>query len=136
MDPAFDPISHPHIDIIDALLDTLDAETIRGIDHSFLYAVYAAKLDEALVLIQKQQAYGPNNIARPPSGITPETALLVRINDKLQRLGNLLSSDNDSPPGSEPRLDSWGDLSNYGTIGGLVDRGLWPGLDRGGAPHA
>lgn len=100
----------------------------EAVGPGFIEAVAAAKLAEAELLIEKQAAYGPNNIARPPHGITPQAALLVRINDKLQRLGNLLERDVTSPEGSEARADTWIDVANYGTIGRLVEDGGWPGL--------
>lgn len=99
-----------------------------GVD--FIDAVLAVKVREARVLIEKQAAYGPYNIARPPHGISPQVALTVRCNDKVQRLGTLLSADDATPAGSESRADSWGDLANYGSIGTMVEEGTWPGLDR------
>lgn len=108
----------------------VDGALVEQVGEKFVSDVLATKMDEALVLIQKQAAYGPDNIGRPPHGISPEVALVVRSNDKMQRLGTLLSSGNAQPPGSESRLDSWGDLANYGSIGTMVETGRWPGLRR------
>ena len=105
-----------------------DEATLEAVGEQFVLDVLDLKSHEALVLVEKQFSYGPHNIGRPPSGVSPETAVLVRLNDKLQRLGTLLSSGTAQPPGSESRLDSWGDLSNYGTIGTMLELGLWPGL--------
>lgn len=108
---------------------TITDDVYGRVGAQFVTDVLQAKLAEAVVLIEKQAAYGPYNIARPPHGITPAVALAVRINDKVQRLGTLLAADDAAPAGSESRFDTWGDISNYGTIGGLVEGGAWPGLD-------
>ena len=112
-----------------SVTEEVSHDTAARVGAGFIYDVLVAKLAEARVLIEKQAAYGPYNIARPPHGITPEVALAVRINDKVQRLGTLLTADDAAPAGSESRLDSWGDIANYGTIGTLVEEGRWPGLD-------
>lgn len=108
---------------------TFDRATIDAVTGGFIDEVISRKMDEARVLVEKQQAYGPYNIARPPNGVTPQIALVVRINDKLQRLGTLLSSGNANPTGSEARRDTWGDGANYFTIGGMLEDGVWPGQD-------
>jgi len=119
-------------DVIGKLrIPALLAETV-GVQ--FCQHVLLTKAREALVLLEKQAAYGPHNIGRPPTGISPEVALTVRINDKVQRLGTLLATANAIPQGSEPRKDAWLDISNYGTIGTLVETGRWPGLQRDGKP--
>ena len=109
------------------LPDTL----IQDVGEDFVHAVLYRKVAiEAKLLMEKQAAYGPANIANPPSGITPQAALLVRINDKVQRLGNLLFGSVAKPVGSEARADSWPDGANYFTIGGMVDVDrTWPTLN-------
>jgi len=106
---------------------------VQDVGEDFVHAVLRRKVAiEAKLLIEKQAAYGPSNIANPPSGITPQAALLVRINDKVQRLGNLLFGDVSKPVGSESRADSWPDGANYFTIGGMVDVDeSWPTLGKG-----
>ena len=111
-------------------LDFADS-TVEAVGDDFITEVIRRKLAEARVLIEKQEAYGPYNIARPPNGITPEVALVVRINDKVQRLGTLLTAGNANPTGSEARSDTWGDGANYFTIGGMLEDGKWPGMDLG-----
>lgn len=108
----------------------VDEALVEQVGERFISDVLAIKTDEAMVLIQKQAAYGPHNIGRPPHGISPEVALIVRSNDKLQRLSTLVSAGEAQPAGSESRLDTWGDLSNYGSIGTMVETGRWPGLRR------
>jgi hypothetical protein len=114
---------------------TLPPSVVESVGNDFVVSVLHRKVTvEARLLIEKQAAYGPANIANPPSGITPQAALLVRINDKVQRLGNLLFGDVSKPVGSESRDDSWPDGANYFTIGGMVDvDGTWPTLGKGKA---
>jgi hypothetical protein len=107
------------------LLDCIPKSLILNVGDRFARVVMEEKMAEALVLLQKQAAYGPHNIGRPPNGVSPQVALVVRINDKVQRLGTLLSSGEQSPQGSEPRLDTWGDIANYGTIGTIIEKTLW-----------
>jgi len=111
----------------------IDSGTADRVGEPFIERVLDAKLAEAAVLIEKQAAYGPHNIGRPPHGISPQVALVVRINDKIQRLGSLLSAGTTQPAGSEARVDTWGDIANYGTIGTLVETGQWPGVEGGDA---
>lgn len=93
---------------------------------AFALDMQVRKQQELDVLLQKQRDYGPFNIARPPSGITPEVALAVRINDKLQRLGNLLAAG--YGPSNESLADTALDIANYGTILSSVLEREWPGL--------
>lgn len=92
---------------------------------AFTLEVVDRKIAEAIVLLEKQLDYGPHNIGRPPSGITPEVALIVRMNDKLQRAGNLTATGRD-PAVAESLSDTAGDFANYGTIFGMVLDGVWP----------
>ena len=80
----------------------------------------AISLNCIAVLDSKQQDYGPRNIAD-----FGELGVLVRVNDKLQRLRNLLEKGADKAK-HEAKNDSWLDLSNYGIIGYLIATGAWP----------
>ena len=106
----------------------LKHDTVSRVGETFVTDTLDVKLREAELLIHKQSAYGPHNIGRPPHGIAPEVALVVRLNDKLQRLSTLLAASDGQPRGSESRLDSWLDVSGYGTIGTLLETGRWPGV--------
>lgn len=117
-----EPIRNAEIDIV------FDFDHVERVGEQFIADVLRAKAEEAKVLVLKQAAYGPDNIGKPPHGISPEVALTVRINDKVQRLSTLLTAGDSQPAGSEARTDTWGDIANYGTIGTLVEAGLWPGL--------
>jgi len=74
------------------------------------------------LLIAKQIDYGAGNINNAFGG--PINGLLVRLGDKFERLKNLFSKGH--TPQNESIEDSFKDLANYGVIGLMVQRGLWP----------
>ena len=74
------------------------------------------------ILVSKQMDYGPYNISRAPGGAI--NGLLVRMNDKMERLKNLYYSDGD--PQNESLEDSFVDIANYAVICLMVRRGVWP----------
>ena len=71
-------------------------------------------------LDRKQQDYGAGNISA-----FGELGLLVRCNDKIERLKNLHKTGRMTDPANESVTDSWLDLSNYGLIAVLVRTGVW-----------
>ena len=79
---------------------------------------------------KKQMDYGPSNIAMGTSLRTKEDrrlsliGLIVRINDKIQRLMNLVVKHNRDAQ-NEPVMDAFKDLSVYGIIAQIVDNGKW-----------
>jgi hypothetical protein len=78
----------------------------------------ALALRNVQVLDSKQLDYGSANIAD-----FGEYGVLVRANDKVARLKNLLT--NVASPRNESIEDSWLDLSNYSIIAVLCRRGDW-----------
>jgi hypothetical protein len=76
------------------------------------------------VLVQKQKDYGPRNISQAPGG--PINGLLVRMNDKIQRLINLTYK-NGEAPNNEAIRDSYEDLANYCVIALMVLDSNWEG---------
>tara|TARA_B100000424_G_scaffold270881_1_gene271499 strand:+ start:2005 stop:2433 length:429 start_codon:yes stop_codon:yes gene_type:complete len=79
---------------------------------------------------RKQMDYGPSNISMG-TGVgeainkkLSTTALVIRINDKVQRLLNLVVS-NDRDAQNEPVEDAFKDLSVYGIIAQIVRNGKW-----------
>lgn len=68
------------------------------------------------LLVSKQHDYGPGNILA-----FGELGVLVRVNDKVERLKNLLKSG--ATPKHESIEDSWTDLSVYGVIAKMLRRG-------------
>ena len=88
-------------------------------------------LDEMYVTFcKKQRNYGPSNISVGTSLQTKEdvklslTGLWFRINDKIQRLKQLVVLGQPDEVG-EPIQDTYQDLSVYGIIAQLVQRGKW-----------
>jgi hypothetical protein len=79
---------------------------------------------------KKQMDYGPSNIAMGTSLDTDEEkrlskiGLIVRINDKIQRLINLVVKNNRSAQ-NEPTTDAFKDLACYGIIAQIVEAGKW-----------
>ena len=79
---------------------------------------------------RKQMDYGPSNIAMGTALKTKEDrrlsliGLIVRINDKIQRLMNLVVKHNRDAQ-NEPVMDAFKDLSVYGIIAQIVDNGKW-----------
>ena len=74
--------------------------------------------------------YGPTNISM---GTQLETdgekrlslvGLIVRINDKVQRLLNLMVKNNREAQ-NEPSIDAFKDLACYGVIAQIVKNGKW-----------
>ena len=79
---------------------------------------------------KKQMDYGPSNISMG-TGVgeainkkLATTALVIRINDKIQRLLNLVVS-NDRDAQNAPVEDAFKDLSVYGIIAQIVRNGKW-----------
>ena len=79
---------------------------------------------------KKQMDYGPSNIAMGTSLDTDEEkrlskiGLIVRINDKIQRLINLVVKNNRQAQ-NEPTIDAFKDLACYGIIAQIVQNGKW-----------
>ena len=76
---------------------------------------------------KKQMDYGPSNISVGTNLITEEevkmslTGLWFRMNDKIQRIKNLLM--NNQKINNEPLEDSFLDVSNYGIMATIVKNG-------------
>ena len=80
---------------------------------------------------EKQHDYGPSNISVGTSLGTEEeiklslTGLWFRMNDKIQRLKNMLMGDRESAVKDEPIEDAYLDVSNYGIMAMIVKKGKW-----------
>ena len=75
------------------------------------------------VLVSKQLDYGPGNINNAPGGAM--NGILVRMNDKMERLKNL-TYHGDGEPQNESIDDSLVDIANYAVIAMMVRNGSWP----------
>ena len=80
---------------------------------------------------EKQHDYGPSNIAVGTSlGREEEiklslTGLWFRMNDKIQRLKNMLMNNRENAVKDEPIEDAYLDVSNYGIMAMIVKKGRW-----------
>jgi hypothetical protein len=80
---------------------------------------------------EKMLSYGIDNIAMGTSLETEEdiklslTSIWIRVNDKMNRLKNLVLKGNKNPLQNESTLDSWKDMTNYAIIAQLVSLGKW-----------
>jgi len=80
--------------------------------------IISTMLDDIKLFDRKQHDYGPGNIAK-----FGEYGVLVRTNDKLERLINL--NKRDEEPENESIIDTWQDLSIYGVIARVVRNKEW-----------
>ena len=82
------------------------------------------------LFLHKQHDYGPGNISVGTMLQTPEeiklslTGLWFRMNDKIQRLKNLLMNDRESAV-DEPLEYAYLDVSNYGIMATIVKNEKW-----------
>tara|TARA_Y100000310_G_scaffold292568_1_gene321409 strand:- start:101 stop:550 length:450 start_codon:yes stop_codon:yes gene_type:complete len=80
---------------------------------------------------EKQHDYGPSNIAVGTQLATEAeiklslTGLWFRMNDKIQRLKNMLMNSRESAVKDEPIEDSFMDVSIYGIMAMIVKNGKW-----------
>ena len=79
---------------------------------------------------KKQMDYGPSNISMGTALKTNDekrlslVGLIVRVNDKVQRLLNLMVKNNRRAQ-NEPTVDAFKDLACYGIIAQIVQNGKW-----------
>lgn len=78
-------------------------------------------LENVLLMDAKQQDYGSKNISD-----FGKFGVLVRMNDKLQRIKNIFGTGKRKKVKNESLQDSFRDLSNYAIIFIMLDNGNWP----------
>lgn len=82
------------------------------------------------LFLHKQHDYGPGNISVGTQLQTDDeiklslTGLWFRVNDKVQRIKNLLMGNRESAV-DEPLEDAFLDMSNYGIMATIVKNGKW-----------
>ena len=87
--------------------------------------------EQYVLFLHKQHDYGPGNISVGTNLQTKEeiklslTGLWFRMNDKIQRLKNLLMSGRKNAVEGETVEDAYLDVSNYGIMATIVSRGKW-----------
>ena len=88
------------------------------------------QFEQYLLFCRKQMDYGPTNISMGTPLKTDNekrlslVGLIVRVNDKVQRLLNLMVKNNRKAQ-NEPTVDAFKDLSVYGIIAQIVQNGKW-----------
>ena len=88
------------------------------------------QFEQFQLFCKKQMDYGPTNISMgTPLATDSEkrlslVGLIVRINDKVQRLLNLMVKNNRKAQ-NEPSIDAFKDLACYGIIAQIVQNGKW-----------
>ena len=88
------------------------------------------QFEQWLLFCQKQMDYGPTNISMGTPLKTDDekrlslVGLIVRVNDKVQRLLNLMVKNNRKAQ-NEPTVDAFKDLACYGIIAQIVQNGKW-----------
>ena len=99
-------------------------------EYPTIYEGYEQIMREQFELFAKKHIdYGMSNISAGTQLQNDEevefalTGLWYRINDKVNRWKNLLI--NKVAANNEPLTDSYQDLTNYGIIAQLVERGMW-----------
>ena len=89
----------------------------------------AIQKEQYELFCRKQMDYGPKNISVGTDLRTDEdvklslTGLWFRINDKIERLKQLVVLDKSAQ--NEPMIDAFSDLSVYGIIAQIVHRKKW-----------
>ena len=88
------------------------------------------QFEQYLLFCKKQMDYGPSNISMGTDLKTDDekrlslVGLIVRVNDKVQRLLNLIVKNNRNAQ-NEPTVDAFKDLACYGIIAQIVQNGKW-----------
>ena len=88
------------------------------------------QFEQWLLFCKKQMDYGPSNISMGTPLKTEDekrlsvVGLIVRVNDKIQRLLNLIVKNNRKAQ-NEPTVDAFKDLACYGIIAQIVKNGKW-----------
>ena len=88
------------------------------------------QFEQWLLFCKKQMDYGPSNISMGTPLKTEDekrlslVGLIVRVNDKIQRLLNLIVKNNRKAQ-NEPTVDAFKDLACYGIIAQIVQNGKW-----------
>ena len=102
-------------DLLDKLALDLDLKTVAG------KIALRIALENVKLLDNKQLDYGSKNI----SGFGT-FGVVVRMNDKFERIKNLFNSGRRKRAVNESIRDSFRDISNYAIIALMVETKQWP----------
>ena len=119
--------------VIDNNSETQEEDAIKYIETKYpetAQEFQRLQFEQYALFCKKQMDYGPSNIAMGTDLATKEQkrlskiGLIVRINDKVQRLINLVINNNREAQ-NEPTVDAFKDLACYGIIAQIVQNGKW-----------
>ena len=99
-----------------------------GLKQEMTLETLKVMMDCAVLFDRKQHDYGSRNIAGWPTKNQNIFGVLVRLNDKIQRLANLnqKASTGESPQVQDEKLsDTAHDICNYGAILNLLVTNRW-----------
>jgi hypothetical protein len=119
---------------IEITIDENDSQYITALEDK--YPLIAKEFRDIMesqyeLFAQKMLSYGMGNISMGSNLETKEevkfslTSIWIRMNDKMNRLKNLVLLGNKNPLYNEPTIDSWVDLANYAIIAQIVSKGKW-----------
>tara|TARA_R110000824_G_scaffold280830_1_gene469046 strand:- start:223 stop:543 length:321 start_codon:yes stop_codon:yes gene_type:complete len=74
---------------------------------------------------KKQHDYGPGNISMGGNSELALLALAIRMNDKVQRMLNIMHTNKGKTAVEETLRDTFSDISVYGVIAQIVLDGKW-----------
>ena len=119
--------------VVERFQNDLSADAVDFIEETYPETAKEFKrlqFEQYQLFCRKQMDYGPSNIAMGAELKTDEEkrlskiGLIVRINDKIQRLINLVIKNNREAQ-NEPTIDAFKDLACYGKIAQIVKNGKW-----------
>lgn len=115
----------------DAAIEQVAAEIVSrlGLDTELVQACVPVVLENLVLMNKKQHDYGPHNLTKFGT-----FGVVVRANDKLERLITLTKPGAVARVNDEGVADTLRDLSNYGMIGYVIEKKLWP-VDKSHGDH-
>jgi hypothetical protein len=106
------------------------AREILKNEYPYIYEGYRQISDEQFELFAKKHLdYGMHNVSAGTNLDTPDevefamTGLWYRLSDKINRWKNMIISGRKAQ--NETIIDTFQDVTNYGIIAQLVQRGMW-----------
>lgn len=106
------------------------AREILKQEYPTIYNGYQSIIDEQFELFAKKHLdYGMHNVSAGTNLETADetefamTGLWYRLSDKINRWKNMIISGRKAQ--NETLIDTYQDITNYGIIAQLVERGLW-----------
>ena len=121
---------YPDDDLPSMKLEETEARFIMMKEYPTIYDGYVQIMDEQFELFCKKHLdYGMGNISQGTNLETDDeknfamSGLFFRLNDKVNRWKNLLVNKREA--NNEALTDTYQDITNYGIIAQLVERGMW-----------